>query len=110
MLCVVIDSVRSCNRFSRRDLVVAGIEISVETRKIAAADFEPEPVAFAKYVAGRPQIHDELVDLARVHQLRLLAGIAIARPYNSFGQILREAVGPHVHELGGEVGIYGGGI
>ena len=37
-------------------------------------------------------------------------GFAIAGAENALGEVLREAVGPYVDQLGGEVGIDGGGF
>ena len=44
--------------------VFAGIQVAVEAREVAAADFKPNPVAFQKHVARGPQIDFVLVDLA----------------------------------------------
>ena len=50
-----------------------------------------------------------LVGLPGIHELRLFPGITIPATNDSFGEILREAIGPHVDELGGEVGVDRGG-
>jgi len=94
---------------ARGEAVFAGIEISIEPRKVTAADFKAQPVALAGNVACGPQIKGELVGLTGVHELRLLPGIAVARADDSFGQVLCETVWPYVHEFCGKVGIHGRG-
>ena len=65
-------------------------------------------MTFFENVARRPQVDRELVGLARSHHLRLLARIAVPSTDDSLGKVLREPVGPNVHQLRGEVGVGGG--
>src|SRR5581483_4869986 len=93
---------------------VAGLEIAsgsrvrvaVEPREITAGNLQPHDVPFLENVAGGPEVDREFVDLARVHQRRCFPRIAIACPQNSFGQILREAVRPDIHQLAGEIRVH----
>lgn len=50
------------------------IKIAIETRKIAAGDFQAQRVAFKKHVAGGPEIDGDLVDLPGIHQSGVLRG------------------------------------
>src|SRR5580658_8618268 len=61
-------------------------------------------------VAGRPQINGELVNLSRVHHRGLFWGVAIARPDNSFRQVLCKTIGRNIYQLGGEIRIHCGGL
>ena len=107
MFRIVVNRVNGRHRSPRRRLIFTSVHVAVEARKIAARDFETQTVAGAKYIARRPQVDDEPVDLAGVHENWARLRIAIARPNDSFGQIFREAVGPDVHEFAGEIGVGG---
>lgn len=67
MLIVVVNRVRSGRDLLSKSDIRAGIQISIETRKVATADFKPNYVPFAKHIACGPQIKLEFVDLPRVH-------------------------------------------
>jgi len=45
-------------------LFLSGIQISIETGKIAAGYFQPQLVSGQEHVAGGPQVHRNLVDLS----------------------------------------------
>ena len=84
---------------------LAGIEVTIEAREVARADFEPDAVTGQKDIAGCPKINREQIRLAGLHQLRCARGLPIARANDAIEEILRIAVGMHIHQLGGEVGI-----
>ena len=107
MLCVMVNGVDRSNRFPPRRVFFSGVEISIETREITAADLQPNFVSPAKNVARGPQVDGELISLARIHESGLLLGIPVARTKNSLRQILRKAIRPHVHQFGDEVSVYG---
>ncbi len=48
----MVDGIGRGHPFPRGRIIFPGIEISVETREIAAADFQSQPVSLAKNVAG----------------------------------------------------------
>ena len=54
MLIVVVNRVRSGRDLLSKSDIRAGIQISIETRKVATADFKPNYVPFAKHIACGP--------------------------------------------------------
>ena len=64
-------------------------------------------MAWTKYIAGRPQIDHELVDLAWIHHLRRFLRITIAGANDTFGEVLSESIRPNVDQLSSEIGVYG---
>ena len=115
MFRIVINHIRSGPEWLLRVYVLAGLQIAiapgvqvtVETRKVAAGNFQAQRVSFFEDIAGRPDVNVEFVYLAGRDQRRRFLRVTIADAHNSFGQILRETVGPDVDQLGGEVGVYG---
>jgi hypothetical protein len=85
MLIIVVHRVRSGYELLSKGGIGTGIQISIETREIAAADFKPQYVPFAKNIARSPQVELEFVYLPRVHQLGLLLGIPVTRSNDSLG-------------------------
>src|SRR5216684_260699 len=61
------------------EITAAGIEISVEARKVRAADFKPDAMPGRKVVAGRIHRHVADVDLARFHPDFLVKALTITR-------------------------------
>ena len=108
MLLVVIDGVGGRQHFRGGCLVFTGVEVAVEAREIAAGNFQAQAVAGEKDVASGPEVHRNVIDFARLGQFRPLNGIAITQAENALGQVLRESVGPEIHELRGEVGVFRG--
>src|SRR5712691_5369536 len=106
MLRVMIDRIRGGHRFTSRRGVLTGVQITVKTREVAAADLESHPVPFAKEITGGPQVESEFVRLAGIQERGLLLGLEIARPDNSFCQILCESCGPDMDKLGAQFGIH----
>src|SRR6266550_2768972 len=102
---IVINRIRGWHRFPVEANSLAGIQVSIETREVAAADFQPQTVSLKKDIRRGPQVNAELVYLAWIHELRLLLGTPIACANNSLGQVLSKSIRPHVDEFGSEVGI-----
>lgn len=106
MLSIVI------NRIGRRDEMLCsrglfpGIQVAIKAWEIAAGDFQAKHVSLLKDIAGCPEIEIEFVNLAWVEQGRFLVGVAVTRADDSFGQVLRETVGPDVYQLSGEVRVH----
>ena len=115
MFRIVIDDIRGGPEWLLRVYVFAGLQIAiasgvqvaVEARKVAAGNLQAQRVSFFEDIAGRPDVNVEFVYLPGRKQRRRLLRIAIAGAQNSFGQILREAVGPDVNQLGGKIRVYG---
>jgi hypothetical protein len=53
--------------------IAAGVEVAIKTRKIAAAHFEPDSMAFQEYIARRPHIDPVFERLAWLDPPRLLS-------------------------------------
>lgn len=106
MLRVMVNGVGGSNGFPTSSIVFSRIQISIETREIAAADLKPHLVTLAKNVACGPQVDGELVHLAGIHQSGLLLGIPVACAKNPLRQILCKSVGPNVHQFGDEVSVH----
>ena len=48
---------------------LAGVQVAVEAREVAARYLQPDAVPCPKYVAGHPQVNRQLIDLAGGHEL-----------------------------------------
>ncbi len=107
MLGVVKNGIGGRHKVLGEGRIFPCVQISVEPGEIAAGNLQPQRVALQKHVARGPQVNGELVDLPRIHQVRFLRRIAIAGADNSLRQILRESIRAHIHQFGGEVGVYG---
>ena len=103
MLRVVNDCVLGHYEFPRVRRGVPRISVSVEARKIAAADFKAQAVSSPKYIRCRPHIDIEFVSLAGLQKFGRLLRIVIAGANDALGQILRKAVRAHVHQFGKEI-------
>src|SRR5262249_7278929 len=49
-----------------------GVQIAIESRKVAARDFQAQRMPAPKHIAGRPEVDRNLVGFARIHQHRVL--------------------------------------
>ena len=107
---IVIDRIRSWQRFSGDSGLLTRVQISIETWEVAAADLQPQPVPLEKDIGCRPQVDCELVYPAGVDEFRLLLGTPIPCADNSFRQVLRKSVRPDIHKLGCKVGVNGRGF
>ena len=81
------------------------IEIPIKSREIAAGNFQSKHMPLFEEIACRPNINREFVNLPGVDQRGRFLRIPEAGAKNAFRQVLREAVGPDVNQLGGEIGI-----
>ena len=64
----MIDRICGGHRLSSGCGILAGVQISVKTREVAAADLESHPVPFAKEITGGPQVESEFVRLAGIQE------------------------------------------
>src|SRR5208337_2126988 len=81
------------------------IRIAVELWKVTASDVDANAVALQKYIAGGQHVDLELVNLARLHQLRAAQTLAIARSHDPFRQINRPPIRVDINELGDKVSV-----
>ena len=72
------------------------VQISVKTRKVAAADLESQSMPFTKEVTGRPQVDRESIALPRLQRGRPLLRITIPSPDDPLSQVLCESIGPNI--------------
>lgn len=86
----------------------ARVQIAIETREIAAGNFQADAMACAKNVAGGPEIDSEGVDLARREECGSFLRIAIFCAEDSFGDVHGGTVRRNINELAGEVGVHRG--
>jgi hypothetical protein len=107
MVAIVIDGVCRFHPSGRPGEILAGIQVPIEAREIAAGYFHPQAVTRKENITGCPEINRELIDLARVHELGFFERVPIARPDNSVRQVLGKSVWPNVNKLGREIGIDG---
>ena len=73
------------------------IQVAVEAREVAAADFQADAVALEEDIARGPHVDFVLVDLAGNDGPGLGGRFAITGAENPFGKILREAIGPYIN-------------
>ncbi len=90
---------------------MSGIGVAIVLRKVAARDFDPNPVPFLENIAGIEQIHRKFVRPTRLQQFRILEGKVVARSQHSVGHVVRRLAGPgnHVNQFHGPIGIGRGG-
>src|SRR6266478_4691499 len=86
-------------------LVLARVQVAVEAREIAGGDLEADAMAGQEDVAGGPEVDGEARHLARDEGRGGRARLAVAGAHDAVRQVLGIAVGAHVHELRGEVGV-----
>jgi hypothetical protein len=58
---------------------LSGVRIWIEVRKVAARNVQPDAVPGLEQVRGRIELHDELMNLARIHQLGALEDVVPAK-------------------------------
>ena len=77
-------------------VVAAGVEVAVEARKVAAADFDAQLVSGREVVAGFHGLKRDFVDLVLLHPHgRLVIALAVADALDVFVDVIRGAVGQH---------------
>src|SRR6266481_5237341 len=106
MRLVMINDIRRFDHARGAGLLFAGVQVAIEAREIAAGNFQPQLVAGEENIARGPQVHGDVIRLARIRQLRFFLRIAVAQPQNSARQILRKSIRPNVHEHPREVRVY----
>src|SRR5208283_2471912 len=85
------------------------VQVAIEPREIAAGDFQADAMARSKNVAGGPKIDGEGIELTWSEERGGILRIAIFCTEDSLGDVDGGAVGIHIDELGGEIGIHRGG-
>ena len=87
MLLVVKDGVGGFHHRCIRARVLAGVEVAVEPREVAAADFYADLVPFEEDIAGGPEIDLVLINLAGDDGTGRAHRFAIAGAQNAFSQV-----------------------
>ena len=88
---------------------LASVQIAVETREIAARNFQAKTMAGAEQVAGGQQIDGERIDLAGNERRGRFLGATITGAKNAFGDVYGRTIGKDIDKFGGEISIHGGG-
>src|ERR1700739_160847 len=108
VLAGMVDLVVCSYAFDFVVIAAAGVEVAVEAREIAAADFDAELFARSEVVAGLHGLEGDLVDLVLFHEDgRLVVAFAVAGALDVFVDVVGGAVGENIDELDGEVGVFG---
>src|SRR3954452_21662372 len=110
MFAIVIDGICGGHGFTVEAKLLTVVQVSIETREVAATHLEPQSVSLQENIRSGPQVDGKRINLSGRHHLWLLRGISIPRPHNAFGEILRKSVGPDINQLGSEIGINGRGF
>ena len=109
VLCVVVDGLFGHDELVTRPQRLADILIAGKPGKVAAGDFQADPMSRLENVAGLPEADVVLVDLARFDQRRSFQGIPEARSPDPLADVNRLAVGTEVAQRGRPVGVHGAG-
>ena len=80
----MVDDVGGFHHARGAGLFLSGIEVAIETREIAAGDFEPEFVSREENVASGPKIDGDVINLAGIRELWFFLRIAIAQAQDAF--------------------------
>src|SRR5690242_8118169 len=87
----------------------AGIWVYIEARKVTAGNVQTDAMSGLENVRSGIKMNGEFINLARLHELRLMERITVARPDNAVLQVRvnapREVLDRrmHVDQLGGKV-------
>src|SRR5277367_7175440 len=92
MRLVMVNDVGGLDHSRSARLNLAGVEVSIETREIAARNFEPQFVSSEEDVARRPEIDADVIRLAGIGKLRLLLRTSVTHTQDSARQILRKSI------------------
>ncbi len=87
----------------------AGVGVAVETREVAAGDFQADAVALLEFIAGHAGVNDDGVDVPGLREHRFFERLAVAEPQDSVGQVAGRAVRKDIDQLGSEIGVGLGG-
>ena len=69
MLRVMVDGLNGCLHLGLTGIVLAGIQVAVKSREVAAAYLHPDAMASFENLAYGPQVDAQLVDCPWLHQL-----------------------------------------
>src|SRR5688572_14676553 len=104
VLTAVVDSLHRFHHPRSGGRIVAGVQVAIEARKIAARDLDANAMAGEEHVARHPQVDRVLVDLARLDHLRRSTHrLAVAGADDAILDVLSESARMHVNELRGPV-------
>ena len=68
----MVDDVCCFNHVRSARLVLAGIQVSVESREVAAGNLKPQFVSWEENITRRPKIHADVIDLSGISKFRFL--------------------------------------
>src|SRR5262245_54113150 len=102
MLVVVEDSLHGRLHLRVDAKLVASVEVAVEAREVAAADFERDAVPAAKEIAGRPEIDRVFGRLAGRDRAHLVGAGSVASANDAVREVTGGSVRIDVDELGRE--------
>ena len=94
-------------RLDRRfiEVIAPGIQISLIVGKVAAGEFNTQPMA-GQHVGRRYQTAERhRIDLTGVHELRVRIAVAVAQSRRRVAQVVRSSRGVHIDELEHEIRI-----
>jgi hypothetical protein len=81
-------------------IVAPSIHVSIETREVAARNFNPNTVAGGEIVASGHRLWNHFVDLAWFHPNgRLLVSFAIPKTLDGFVQVVGGAIRQDIDDL-----------
>jgi hypothetical protein len=83
----------------------AMIRVSIEAREVRARDLYPNPMSVEKDIAGRPEIHIDLIHLSRSGNLLPAQTVAVAHPQDSVGNPDRRSIRIDIQESDREVSV-----
>ena len=93
---VVVDPLLGHLHLVVQTVRVAGVEVAVKAREIAAGDLQPDAVPGPEEIAGLPQLDPIDVHLIWFDGTGVLVGVAEAGPHNALAQVDGLAPGVHV--------------
>ena len=89
---------------------LAGVEIPIKSREIAAGDFEAKHMPPQENIACGPEIERDLVYLAWINQRGMFPRIPVAHAENPFRDIHREAIRRDIDKFASEIRVHSRGL
>src|SRR4029453_13069271 len=83
VLRVVVDDLIGLSHSGAGRRILAGVEISIETGKIAAGDLDPNSMARQKCITGCPQVDRVFVRLSCLYRARRSTRRPVTCPYDA---------------------------
>src|SRR5579884_610222 len=106
MLRIVKNRVRGGNELTPRLDFFAGVEISIESGKIAAGNLQAKRMPAKEHVARGPEIERDLIHLSWIYQRGMLPGIPVAHAEDPFCNIHGEAIGRDIDQFSRKVRVH----